>query len=167
MKYINIDRKRDRRNNPIKVVFDNNVMISALLWIGVPHKLLVMAKKGEISLAMSFDMLAELEEVLGREKFQHKIKALNTTVKELMIGIELIVKIYMVVEKIEGICSDIDDDMFFECAIASNSKYILSGDVHLLSIGSFRNIQIMRPRDFYDNILNGNGIGDWELRRKD
>jgi len=135
------------------MVFDTNVIVSALLWTGIPHELLVMAKKGEISLAMSFDMLVELEEVLGREKFQHRIKAINTTIEELISSIKLIVKFYTVLEKIEGICLDIDDDMFLECAIASNSKYILSGDMHLLSLGSFRDIQILRPRDFYDNIL--------------
>ncbi|OIP39863.1 putative toxin-antitoxin system toxin component, PIN family [Candidatus Desantisbacteria bacterium CG2_30_40_21] len=137
----------------MKMVFDTNVIVSALLWTGIPHELLVMAKKGEISLAMSFDMLVELEEVLGREKFQHRIKAINTTIEELISSIKLIVKFYTVLEKIEGICLDIDDDMFLECAIASNSKYILSGDMHLLSLGSFRDIQILRPRDFYDNIL--------------
>ncbi|PIP40046.1 putative toxin-antitoxin system toxin component, PIN family [Candidatus Desantisbacteria bacterium CG_4_9_14_3_um_filter_40_11] len=153
MKYISIDRKREEKNNRIKMVFDTNVIVSALLWTGIPHELLVMAKKGEISLAMSFDMLVELEEVLGREKFQHRIKAINTTIEELISSIKLIVKFYTVLEKIEGICLDIDDDMFLECAIASNSKYILSGDMHLLSLGSFRDIQILRPRDFYDNIL--------------
>ena len=46
MKYISIDRKREEKNNRIKMVFDTNVIVSALLWTGIPHELLVMAKKG-------------------------------------------------------------------------------------------------------------------------
>lgn len=153
MKSINTARKREG-HNPVKVVFDTNVMVSALLWTGLPHDLLVEAKKGKIVLAMTLEMLVELKEVLTREKFQHRIKTINTNVEELVDGIELIVKIYTTGEKVEVISSDIDDNMFLECAIASNSKYIISGDEHLLNLVAFENIQILSPRDFYNQVLD-------------
>jgi len=38
--------------------------------------------------------------------------------------------------------------MFLECAIACDSKVIISGDLDLLSMNPFRTIEIQRVSDF-------------------
>ncbi len=45
-------------------------------------------------------------------------------------------------------CRDPKDDMFLECAIACDSKVIISGDLDLLSMNPFRTIEIQRVSDF-------------------
>jgi putative PIN family toxin of toxin-antitoxin system len=53
----------------------------------------------------------------------------------------------------ESICEDPDDNKFIECAIASQSKLIVSGDKHLLKISGHKEIEVVRPQQFLDNYL--------------
>ena len=48
---------------------------------------------------------------------------------------------------------DPDDNKFIECAIASQSKLIVSGDKHLLKISGYKDIKVLKPRQFVDNYL--------------
>ena len=41
------------------------------------------------------------------------------------------------------------DNKFLECAVALNSKIIVSGDKHLTSIRKYIDIDIMSPRDVH------------------
>ncbi|NOY60429.1 MAG: PIN domain-containing protein [Calditrichaeota bacterium] len=50
-----------------------------------------------------------------------------------------------------SVCEDPDDNKFIECAIASNSKLIVTGDKHLLNITGYQGISVLRPRSFIDN----------------
>jgi len=45
---------------------------------------------------------------------------------------------------------DPDDDKFLECAIEFQAEYIVSGDKHLLSLGSYQGILIVNPRRFIE-----------------
>jgi predicted nucleic acid-binding protein len=43
---------------------------------------------------------------------------------------------------------DPDDDVFLACALAGDAAFIVSGDDHLLSLGNYRNIEIVTPAGF-------------------
>ena len=45
-------------------------------------------------------------------------------------------------------CADPDDDMVLECGVVANANYIVTGDKHLLSLGDYQNILILKPTDF-------------------
>ena len=53
----------------MRVVADTNVIVSGLLWHGPSRQLLNAARQGTVELFTSGALLAELEEVLQREKF--------------------------------------------------------------------------------------------------
>jgi hypothetical protein len=57
----------------VRVVPDTNVYISALLWTGIPHRLLGLAETGELTLVTTPAIMEELREVLGRPKFRLRI----------------------------------------------------------------------------------------------
>lgn len=46
------------------------------------------------------------------------------------------------------VADDPDDDKFLDCAVAAQAEIIVSGDEHLLSLGSFQGIQILTPAAF-------------------
>jgi len=48
------------------------------------------------------------------------------------------------------IAEDPDDDRVLECAVAGKADYIVSGDRHLLKLGSFEDIQIATVRQYLD-----------------
>lgn len=51
-------------------------------------------------------------------------------------------------ESLEVIDRDPDDDMFLECAVAGEATYLVSGDTHLLDLGSFRELDIITAGEF-------------------
>ncbi|MHC3381806.1 PIN domain-containing protein [Haloarcula sp. H-GB5] len=55
-------------------------------------------------------------------------------------------------EAITAVEADPDDDKFLEAAVAGNVDYIVSGDRHLLDLDSFRGIDIVEPRAFYERL---------------
>jgi putative PIN family toxin of toxin-antitoxin system len=54
-------------------VLDTNVIVSALVWGGLPHRLLDAATAGEIELVSSPVLLVELRDVLGREHLASRL----------------------------------------------------------------------------------------------
>jgi uncharacterized protein len=53
-------------------------------------------------------------------------------------------------EQIEVITSDPTDNRILECAVASGSEYLVTGDHHLLELGRFAGIEIMKPANFLE-----------------
>ncbi len=46
------------------------------------------------------------------------------------------------------IAEDPDDDRVIECAVASGSQFIISGDKHLLRLVQYENIRIVKVSEF-------------------
>ena len=99
-----------------RVVLDTNVIVSALVFGGVPRQIVELIEAGLCSFFYSRDIQLEVRRVL-LEKFIWSEERL-------------------------------DDDLAIECALASNADAIVSGDSHLLHLGSYRTIRILSPRDF-------------------
>ncbi len=61
------------------VVVDTSVLISAVLWAGLPHRLVELAEAGDITPCVTPDILQEYREVLSRPKFTSRIQDRYTT----------------------------------------------------------------------------------------
>jgi uncharacterized protein len=46
------------------------------------------------------------------------------------------------------VLDDTDDNRIVECAAAARSDYLVTGDRHLLKLGSYRGTQIVNVADF-------------------
>jgi predicted nucleic acid-binding protein len=55
-------------------------------------------------------------------------------------------------EDVTAVADDPDDDKFLEAAVAGDVDYLVSGDQHLLDLQSFRSIDIVDPRTFYEHL---------------
>jgi putative PIN family toxin of toxin-antitoxin system len=51
-------------------------------------------------------------------------------------------------QRLEVVYDDPDDNKFVECAVEGHARYIVSGDKHLLRLGSYEQIEILPPADF-------------------
>ena len=58
----------------MKIVIDTNALISALLWQGPSHELLMAVEKWLFTLCMTPALLEELKDVLKRPKFFSRLK---------------------------------------------------------------------------------------------
>lgn len=70
----------------MRVVTDTNVIVSALLWMGAPQKILIAAEKAQVTLCVSPALLQELVGVLERPKFTQRLRDLRVSAAELMSG---------------------------------------------------------------------------------
>jgi putative PIN family toxin of toxin-antitoxin system len=132
----------------VRVVPDTNVYVSALLWTGNPHRLLLLAEAGELTLVTTPAIMEELREVMGRPKFRLRIRDLQTTVAELMESLLSVVEVIpdFAIEPV--IKRDPDDDKILACAVAAQAEWLISGDDHLLSLKRYKGIPILTPSRF-------------------
>jgi putative PIN family toxin of toxin-antitoxin system len=131
------------------VVLDANVLISGLLWTGIPHRLIQAAESGDLIPIASPAILQEVRDALGRPKFAARIRALETSVEELMESLLSIVEVIHNPKLERVVEQDPDDDAVLACAVASHAHYIISGDEHLLVLKRYREIPIMTPKEFW------------------
>ena len=70
----------------MRVVADTNIIVSGLLWHGLPRQILDAARDNVITLFSGIPLLAELEEVLQREKFASRLALAGIEARELVLG---------------------------------------------------------------------------------
>lgn len=127
----------------IHAVLDSNVIISGLLFGGIPSRIINLAMTGKFICYTSPDILDEIRGVLSRPKFNlstDEVTYLTTELENLFV-------ITFPKVKIRAVKKDPDDDMILECAIESNADLIVSGDSHLLELGQWQGINIKNPVD--------------------
>lgn len=134
----------------MKIVLDTNVFISGILFGGLPSQILKAWRQSKIKIVLTEEILEEYQRV-GKE-LSEKYPSVN---------IDPIIELFTIYGEFvetkgisETICVDPDDNKFIECAIASQSKLIVSGDKHLLNISGYKGIEVLKPRQFIDNYLN-------------
>lgn len=132
-------------NSKVRYVFDTNVIISALLFESTkPAKAFRYAlKHGEILL--SLQLLEELNEVLGREKFNRYV-----TDREREEFLRALVERSVLVELVQAVqvCRDPKDHKILELAISGGADYIISGDKDLLVLNPFLSVKIVTADEF-------------------
>jgi hypothetical protein len=127
-----------------KVVLDTNVLISAIVFGGKPRDVFNSILKGQVKLAISKDILDEMEGVLSGKKFQYPKQIIHS----IRNAIEDLAEVVMPQEVVKAIENDPDDNRILECALESKANLIISGDRHLLDLKQYRSIKIITPSDF-------------------
>jgi putative PIN family toxin of toxin-antitoxin system len=128
----------------VKVVADTNVLVSALIFPGgSPEAFYRLALERRIELVTSRPLLAELGRVLT-EKFGWEPERAEDAVEQ-MIRLAEVVHPQDTVSEIEA---DPADNRVLEAATEGKADAIVSGDRHLLSLGSWRGIRIQAPAAF-------------------
>ena len=126
------------------VVIDTNVLVSALLFGGVPGKLIPLWKERVVQPKASKEIIEEYIRVLAYPKFQLSEEEINFLLRyEILPHFEIL----RIKEGPTIVARDPSDDKFIRCAQAGG-RIIISGDQHLLKLSPYRQIQILSPSDF-------------------
>ena len=127
----------------MRIVADTNTVLSGLLWQGTPRRLLDLARERKITLYTSMLLVAELAEVLARDKFAERLGAARVS------AIELVQDYARLAETVTPealpvpvIARDPDDDHVLACALCAKAQLIVSGDSHLLDLKAYQGISI-------------------------
>ena len=129
-----------------RVVIDTNVFVSSFFG-GNPRKIIDLWKNGSIVLCLSQEIIEEYLAVLNRLGLDNTKEISNLT-RLFAEGYNSIFTAKTF--KLEVVKEDVEDNKFLECAVALNSKNIVSGDKHLTSIRKYIDIVIMSPREFIE-----------------
>ncbi len=140
----------------MRLVLDTNTALSGLLWGGTPGRLIDAAQARAIDLASSVGLLAELQGVLGREKFANPLARLGISAGDLFDGYAALVTIVAPATIAPVITQDPADDQVLATALAAHAELIVSGDRHLLDLGNnYQGIPIVSPAQAVAIIVKG------------
>ena len=122
------------------VTFDTNVLLSATLWDGsVAQKLLFDLIRQNVEIYTTREILSEYKEVLKRD-----FNFSNEDIAEIMEKVLAFVMLVNPTTRVNVVKEDPDDNIIIECALESNSKYVITYDQHLLNLKEYHGIRIIK-----------------------
>jgi hypothetical protein len=126
----------------LRVVLDTNVLISGLVWRGLPGQAVQAASQSRCLLLLTDSLLQELRVTLVRPKFTQRIEASGNTVSDL---IAEVVQASLFVEPTlvpDNAVRDPKDRQVLACAVGGQADCIVTGDADLLTLVSYEAIPI-------------------------
>lgn len=133
------------RFGEVRVVAGTNILISALVFGGLPWTILDSGLKGAFLLVTSKPLLEELG-----EKLRDKFGISTATIQSILADIHRAAEVVDPDFELNAVPDDPDDNRVLECAVAGNADFIVSGDKHLLRLGSYQRIKILTARQFLE-----------------
>lgn len=133
---------------PVRIVLDTNVVVSALLWRGTPHRLRdAIRQHPDTQLFTSAALLDELANVLARSFAAKRLALIGTSARTLITDYALAADLVTPLAVGSVIAADPDDDHVIAAAVAAEADLVVSGDRHLLALGMHRTIRIVAPAE--------------------
>lgn len=123
------------------VVFDINILVSALIANGKPRQLWLAAVRNEFNLVLSHKMRSEFLAVIQRKKFQQYLTDRDTV--DFIKSLDSTARFVRPAPGVKVIEDDPDDNLILATATAGRADYIVSGDRHMLALGESRGVKIV------------------------
>jgi uncharacterized protein len=126
----------------VRLVLDTNILVSALIsGAGPPGQLLAAVKQRRITLVTSPDQIAELRDVLSRERLRPYIR--RDDAEDLLATIDAVAVVARDLPTI-ALSPDPKDNPILATAVAGNADFLVSGDkADLLALGHVQGIGII------------------------
>ena len=132
----------------MRAVLDTNILISAFVFPGgAPEMVYRAALEGRITLITSPPLLAEFGRVLS-EKFGWD----GRMVQEAVAQAARIGEVVRPAATVNVIADDPADDRVLEAAMTADAAAIVSGDRHLLRLGTWRGVRIEKAASFLEGL---------------
>jgi putative PIN family toxin of toxin-antitoxin system len=144
----------------LRAVLDTNVIVSGTISSsGTPFEVLEAWRHRRFTLVTSPVILGEAERVFEYPRIK-KAYGLDAEIVDQIVArftkYAIVTPGELAVREIED---DPADDMFLACAIEGEADFIVTGDRHLLGVGSYRSVSIMGPRSFLIRLEQRSGRG--------
>ena len=127
----------------MKVVFDTNVIVAALLTNGLCHEAFRRAVRRRV-LVSSKALLDELNSTL------HRTFIITATVRTFLRTFHEQIQLVEPVPLPSPICRDPDDDLVLATALAAAADRIVTGDHDLLVLRVHKAVRLVTPRQFLE-----------------
>src|SRR5260370_12095292 len=133
-----------------RVVFDTTILVSAFLRRGgLSDELIALAAQGDFTLVLSPGIILETwRKLLADERIRARYVYSDERAHRYCRGLLRIAEVVRNPPPLTGIVRDPEDDMIVACAVAGQADTIASPDKDLLSLGSYRDIAVITPEVF-------------------
>jgi len=131
------------------VVFDTNVLFSAIGWGGKPLACLDLARSGAIEGATCAEILDELRQIL-----LNKTSLSVQQAEEILHYLRAFLRVVRIPDTFTDAVVDTGDQKVLECAFAARATHLITGDhKHLLPLQSYKGTMIVSPSEFLQIFL--------------
>ena len=131
-----------------KVVLDTNVLISGVIASGYSASILDAARREEIKLVTSTQLLEEFSDVISRRHIAKKYPKAAQEAESLLDFLRAFSILTSGIPETNPVSRDPDDDFVLACALDESTDCIVSGDPHLLDLKTYKGIPILTPKEF-------------------
>jgi len=133
-----------------RVVFDTTILVSAFLRRGgLSDELLTLAVQGDFTLVLAPVIILEAwRKLLTDERIRARYVYSDERAHRFCRGLLRIAEVVRNLPPLTGVVRDPEDDMIVACAVAGQADSIVSRDKDLLSLGSYRDIVVVTPEMF-------------------
>jgi hypothetical protein len=137
---------------PLKAVLDVGPIISAVIAPpGHSGQILLVWEAGAFELVTSSAILADLRRVLGYPHIRKRHQWSDTQIEAFIGFLAANATLTAGSHQVAAVQADPTDNKILACAEEGQADYIVASDErHLLPLGSFRGIPIVRPRRFLE-----------------
>jgi len=134
----------------IRAVLDANVLVSGIVTEGVPRSILRAWRAGRFHLVASQATLDEIGRVLRYPKIVRRHHWSESEIHGFTESLEALAILTTGKLRLNVVAADPSDDRYLECAVEGEADCLVTGDRHLLKLGVYREVEIMRPREFVE-----------------
>jgi len=129
---------------PPVVVFDTNILFSAIGWRGRPYECVEQARLGTAQSITCQEIMDELA-----DKLRTKLAFSDDQIADTLADLLSFTRLVSIKNTLTVIADDPDDDKVLECAVVGMATHIVTGDRrHLLPLGAYQGIAIVSAADF-------------------
>ena len=126
------------------VVYDTNVLISGMIWGGIPYDCIALAQENKVEGVTCSEILDEFS-----EKLTNKFNVAPSRTAEIVAELLSFHQVVKIENQLKNVTADPDDDKIIECAVIGGATHIVTGDKkHLLPLQSYQDILIVKAADF-------------------
>lgn len=128
------------------VVYDTNILISGMVWGGIPYECIKLAMIDKVGGVTCTEILTEFDNKLTTKLEYSQFRSSRIITR--LLGFLQVVKI---TNQLEGVTVDPDDNKVIECALVGGATHIVTGDrKHLLPLRNYQGILIVTATDFFE-----------------
>ena len=128
---------------PALVVFDTNILFSATAWRGSPFQCVELARSGQVQAVSCADIMNELSEKPAA-KLAFTPEQVDDTLADYLTFLPLV----NIPHTLDVVARDPEDNAVLECALVGGAQFVVTGDLDLLTIKKFRDIEVIRAAEF-------------------
>ena len=136
----------------MRVTMDTNVLLAALIsQSGASHKILSLIIDEAINLTLSTQVLLEYNDVLKREEILKLTRLETEEIEDVLDLLALLAQKQNIYYRLRPNLRDEEDNLFVECAFASNTDYLITSNIRDFNSGELKGFgfKVITPKDFY------------------